>query len=693
MFDRVIGEWNQTLPLTTIGALWSRNIFNVNDLQLKQFQVFSMSPSFWILYKDCEHINISLYCVQCRNTLKISDCVYSTVTSTSLSQDIDNYSTSNYPTQSQSDGHSSGSGVRPLASSSTSTSSSWTFSMTPSRATFSPKISGRGVSTYSSVERPTVNSIGAMSEATDTVVSSDVSTELASSSKLIGPISYTVTHLAVGSVEFHSTQVTDMKDNSVNLNTDPALSVGIGVSMGAAAVCLLLLTVVVLVYCVWSRQRKERLFSPTSPRQEWGSYGDWLYRPTYSEPSSSNEVAVGYLQPVSSVRPSQGRPFQVHSADDGDYEYAYAYLGQEVGISTGSASQNSRTSDHQRGESVIIENLYATVTKYKKHKTAAVTEILDAVSTHTNEEVNGVDLEEIDHQSAYSNAEESYPAHQPSNIYRILDSAAEYESHLKNEDNYWSPANSEQDLYAQLGTDTFLKIDEESVRLEETIGSGEFGIVSRALWYQNSNVVTVAVKTLKSRKEDDRVRFFQEAAIVGQFYHQNVVALHGIILPTSVITEDHHIVFEYMSNGALKDYLVTLKLLEPGNEALLDLPKRFLMMMRDIASGMAYLAKKSFVHRDLAARNIMLDHTFTCKIADFGLSRDLANDYYVVKRGGKIPVRWTAPEAIKHRKYSSSSDIWSYGIVAYEIWSLGERPYGSWSNQMYFQSVNFMFDK
>ena len=365
--------------------------------------------------------------------------VYSTVTSTSLSQDIDNYSTSNYPTQSQSDGHSSGSGVRPLASSSTSTSSSWTFSMTPSRATFSPKISGRGVSTYSSVERPTVNSIGAMSEATDTVVSSDVSTELASSSKLIGPISYTVTHLAVGSVEFHSTQVTDMKDNSVNLNTDPALSVGIGVSMGAAAVCLLLLTVVVLVYCVWSRQRKERLFSPTSPRQEWGtaflrrvivsnymstsyawcdvgSYGDWLYRPTYPEPSSSNEVAVGYLQPVSSVRPSQGRPFQVHSADDGDYEYAYAYLGQEVGISTGSASQNSRTSDHQRGESVIIENLYATVTKYKKHKTAAVTEILDAVSTHTNEEVNGVDLEEIDHQSAYSNAEESYPAHQPSNV-------------------------------------------------------------------------------------------------------------------------------------------------------------------------------------------------------------------------------------------------------------------------------------
>jgi serine/threonine protein kinase len=78
----------------------------------------------------------------------------------------------------------------------------------------------------------------------------------------------------------------------------------------------------------------------------------------------------------------------------------------------------------------------------------------------------------------------------------------------------------------------------------------------------------------------------------------------------------------------------------------------------------------------------MLDHTLTCKITDFGLSRDLADDYYIVKHGGKIPIRWTAPEAVKNRKYSSSSDVWSYGILVYEIWSLGERPYGSWGNQM-----------
>ena len=123
------------------------------------------------------------------------------------------------------------------------------------------------------------------------------------------------------------------------------------------------------------------------------------------------------------------------------------------------------------------------------------------------------------------------------------------------------------------------------------------------------------------------------------------------------------------------------------------LPKQFLRFCREIAAGMAYLAKKSFVHRDLAARNILLDANMSCKvnvqlinykywyclyiskIGDFGLARDLVDDTYYTSKGGKIPVKWTAPEGLLHKKFSTASDVWSYGMVLFEIWSVGRQPF------------------
>ncbi len=136
-------------------------------------------------------------------------------------------------------------------------------------------------------------------------------------------------------------------------------------------------------------------------------------------------------------------------------------------------------------------------------------------------------------------------------------------------------------------------------------------------------------------------------------------------------------------------------------------------MMRGIAVGMTYLSDIGYVHRDLAARNILVDANLVCKVSDFGMSRILEDDseaaytatvslnltatagchdltaaavrnvefLFVLCQGGKIPIRWTAPEAIAYGKFSTASDVWSFGIVMWEVMSYGERPYWDMSNQ------------
>ncbi|XP_062503622.1 ephrin type-A receptor 4a-like isoform X2 [Corticium candelabrum] len=233
---------------------------------------------------------------------------------------------------------------------------------------------------------------------------------------------------------------------------------------------------------------------------------------------------------------------------------------------------------------------------------------------------------------------------------------------------YWEPASTERELYGQLEGRRFRKIDRSDVTDRKEIGSGEFGVVEKAVWIVNDREkLTVAVKTLTNEANaDDRVKFLREAAINGQFRHRNVVRLHGVVTVGSPIM----LVLEYMKNGDLKHYLVRQR--QEGNEqcCLLGFRETLLKMCRDIASGMEYLSRKSFVHRDLAARNILLNTELTCKIADFGMTRDVSDDNYYVTKGGKVPMRWCAPETLNYKRYSSASDVWSYGVVLYEVWSV-----------------------
>ncbi|XP_077393806.1 ephrin type-A receptor 6-like isoform X1 [Festucalex cinctus] len=218
------------------------------------------------------------------------------------------------------------------------------------------------------------------------------------------------------------------------------------------------------------------------------------------------------------------------------------------------------------------------------------------------------------------------------------------------------------------------EIDPSRIRIERVIGAGEFGeVCSGRLRTPGKKEIAVAIKTLKGGYvERQRRDFLREASIMGQFDHPNIIRLEGVVTKSRPVM----IVVEYMENGSLDSFLRQ----HDGHFTVIQL----VGMLRGIASGMMYLSDMGYVHRDLAARNILVNSNLVCKVSDFGLSRILEDDpeaAYTTTQGGKIPIRWTAPEAISYRKFSSSSDAWSYGIVMWEVMSYGERPYWEMSNQ------------
>ncbi|XP_034003402.1 tyrosine-protein kinase receptor Tie-1 isoform X6 [Trematomus bernacchii] len=225
---------------------------------------------------------------------------------------------------------------------------------------------------------------------------------------------------------------------------------------------------------------------------------------------------------------------------------------------------------------------------------------------------------------------------------------------------------------------TYPILEWEDIKFEDVIGEGNFGQVIKAMIKKDGSKMSAAIKMLKEfASENDHRDFAGELEVLCKLgQHPNIINLIGACENRGYL----YIAIEYAPYGNLLDFLRKSRVLETdpafakehGTASTLT-SQQLLQFSVDVATGMHYLSDKQFIHRDLAARNVLVGDSLVAKIADFGLSR--GEEVYVKKTMGRLPVRWMAIESLNYSVYTTKSDVWSFGVLLWEIVSLGGTPY------------------
>ena len=251
--------------------------------------------------------------------------------------------------------------------------------------------------------------------------------------------------------------------------------------------------------------------------------------------------------------------------------------------------------------------------------------------------------------------------------------------------------------------ENFKLLDSKDIKYVSQLGQGNFGIVFKGKAFGikegeggDEEGIDVAVKTLKEEASSEvKEDFIDEAKLMFTFDHPNILKIHGVCMSEM----PYQLVFEYMDEGDLTKFLRARassqqrRLINPFSyrsrteSSFSDDPPsltktQLLYICKQIAAGMKYLAEKKHVHRDLACRNCLIKSDLVVKIGDFGMSRNLySKDYYRINGNAVLPVRWMSPESLIYGKFSVEGDVWSYGVVMWEVFSFALQPYYGISNE------------